>query len=194
MGITTTIVALSIGTYAFWSLKTFITNVQQARRIGLPVILQPFHTMNLLYLLTCVFYKPIIDRLPFGLSEWKYLHFYYMDWACQTRDDQFEEYGNLIVTSSPGGNCLHVGDAEVASQVLTRRGDFPKDIKFYGSALPYLSPVDLRANPQRSMGSFLRRLSFNGIRTDHTLSYHISRSLTYHTIRRKVHSGVNTAK
>lgn len=134
MGVATTAVALGIGTFALWSLKSFIANVQQARRTGLPVIVHPFHTMNLFFLLTMVAYKPIIERLPFGLNKWKYLHFFYMDWAFHTRDAQFEEYGNLIITSSPGGNCLHVGDADVALQVLTRRGDFPKDIKFYGSA------------------------------------------------------------
>lgn len=135
MGLLIPAIVLAISTYVIWSLKALITNVQLARRTGLPVVVLPYHFLSIPYILTQAIYKPIISRLPFGLSEWKYLHFLYMDWAANTRNAQFVEYGDLFITASSAGNTLHVGDANVASDIVTRRLDFPKDIKFYGRYL-----------------------------------------------------------
>lgn len=130
MGILVT-AAIGIGILALFNAASLIRNVRIARRSGLSVIVQPMHYTSVFYLLTMVLYRPIIQRLPFGLSQWKYLHFFYMDWAFHTQDAQFEEYGDIFIVATPGGNFLFVGDADVSHQVMTRRGDFQKDIKFY---------------------------------------------------------------
>lgn len=124
-------ITIGVGTYILWVIASLANNVHSARRSGLPVLVQPMHCMNPLYMATMVFWRPIIQRLPFGLSQWKYLHLFYMDWAFHTQDAQFEEYGDMFIIATPGGNTLFVGDADVSHQVLARRVDFPKDIKFY---------------------------------------------------------------
>lgn len=125
------LIVIGIGTYALYVISSLTNNVYRARRSGLPVLVHPMHCTNPLYLVTMAFWRPIIQRLPFGLSQWKYLHFFYMDWAFHTQDAQFEEYGDMFIIATPGGNILFVGDADVSHQVLARRVDFPKDIKFY---------------------------------------------------------------
>lgn len=132
MGIIIAVAVIGIGTYTLWNVVALISNIQSARRSGLPVIVQPMYLMSLPYLMTMAFHRPIIERLPFGLSRWKYLHFFYMDWAFHTQDAQFEEYGDLFIIATPGGNVLCVGDAEVSHEVLMRRHDFPKNMIFYG--------------------------------------------------------------
>ncbi|KAL0635820.1 hypothetical protein Q9L58_005254 [Maublancomyces gigas] len=106
-------IAIGVGTYIFCVIASLANNVHIARRSGLPVLVQPMHCTNPLYMATMVFWRPIIQRLPFGLSQWKYLHFFYMDWAFHTRDAQFEEYGDMFIIATPGGNILFVGDAGV---------------------------------------------------------------------------------
>lgn len=131
MGILILVAVIGIGTYILWSVIALFKNIQIARRSGLPVIVQPMLVMNPLYMLTMAFHRPIIQRLPFGLSRWKYLHFFYMDWAVHTRDAQFEEYGDMFIIVTPGGNVLCVGDAGVSHEVMTRKNDFPKNDMFY---------------------------------------------------------------
>lgn len=131
MGIIIAVAAAGVGTYVLWSIVALISNIRIARTSGLPVVVQPVHFMNLAYLMTSVFNRPIIERLPFGLSRWKYLHFFYMDWALHTQDAQFEKYGDLFFLATPGGNALCVGDAAVSHEVLMRRHDFPKHKIFY---------------------------------------------------------------
>lgn len=121
VGIIIAVTVIGIGTYTLWNAVALISNIQSARRSGLPVIVQPMHFMSLPYLMTMAFHRSIIERLPFGLSRWKYLHFFYMDWAFHTQDAQFEEYGDLFIIATPGGNFLCVGDAEVSHDVLMRR-------------------------------------------------------------------------
>lgn len=131
MGILIPVAVIGIGTYILWNAIALFKNIQSARGSGLPVIVQPMHIMSMPYLLMVAFHRPIIERLPFGLSRWKYLHFFYIDWAFHTKDAQFEEYGDMFIIATPGGNVLCVGDAEVSHEVMTRKNDFPKDMMFY---------------------------------------------------------------
>lgn len=131
MGILIPVAVIGIGTYILWSAIALFKNIQIARCSGLPVIVQPMHVMSLPFMATAALYRPIIRRLPFGLSRWKYLHFFYMDWAFHTGDAQFEKYGDMFIIASPGGNVLCVGDAGVSHEVMTRKGDFPKNDMFY---------------------------------------------------------------
>lgn len=113
------------------SLYRWFNNILVSWPSGLPVIVQPFHPMNIFFLITQGIYQPLVERLPFGLSEWKYLHFLFQDWPIRTKNKLFAAYGDVLLMASPGGRVIYVGDAEVATQLVTRRHDFPKDVSFY---------------------------------------------------------------
>jgi hypothetical protein len=87
-------------------------------------------------MLTCGINKPIITRLPFGLSRWKFLHFLYRDWEFQTGFQQFAEYGDVFIEVRSIGRLLYVANAEAANQIFMRRNDFPKDLGFYSTSPP----------------------------------------------------------
>ncbi|CCX31202.1 Similar to Putative cytochrome P450 CYP13A3; acc. no. Q27517 [Pyronema omphalodes CBS 100304] len=87
--------------------------------------------MNPIALLSRDLVTSIIKRLPFGLDEWKYLHFFYRDWEFRTKFQQFDEYGEVFMEVSSGGRACYIGSAEVAQQVFQSRNGFLKDIDFY---------------------------------------------------------------
>jgi hypothetical protein len=121
-----------ISTYLYNLLRHYFT----ALKSGLPVIVQPYQRLHPLAMLTCGINKPIITRLPFGLSRWKFLHFLYRDWEFQTGFQQFAEYGDVFIEVRSIGRLLYVANAEAANQIFMRRNDFPKDLGFYSTSPP----------------------------------------------------------
>jgi len=84
--------------------------------------------MNPISLLSTLFSRWFIQRLPFSLSEWKYLHFYYRDWEFNTKFEQFAEYGDVFIEATSRGWACYIANAEAAYQVFHRRDElsFPR--------------------------------------------------------------------
>ncbi|KAF8243722.1 cytochrome P450 [Wilcoxina mikolae CBS 423.85] len=118
--------------YVFLSFTyRLLRNILICRQIGFPVIVYPLHRMNPISLFSAPFNRWFIERLPFGLSEWKYLHFYYRDWEYNTKFEQFAEFGDVFMEATSGGRTCYIANAEAAYQVFHRRDEFPKDIEYY---------------------------------------------------------------
>jgi hypothetical protein len=98
--------------------------------------------MNPISLLSAPFSRWFIQRLPFGLSEWKYLHFYYRDWEFNTKFEQFGEYGDIFMEATSVGRTCYIANAEAAYQVFHRRDEFPKDIEYYSRAIYYYAVMN----------------------------------------------------
>jgi hypothetical protein len=131
MALTTTILLLSLIYLLVSFTYRLLRNIWICRRTGLPMVVIPLHRMNPIALLSRDLVTGIIKRLPFGLDDWKYLHFFYRDWEFRTKFQQFEEYGEVFMEVSSGGRACYIGSAEVAQQVFQSRNGFLKDIDFY---------------------------------------------------------------
>lgn len=135
------VVSLLFTYYLLYNILRWSGNVRTARKSNLKVIPMPTHEMNPFFLLGIVFGRRIVKRLPFGLSQSKYLRFYWKDWAFQTDFEQFEEYGDVFSIASPAGTSVFVANADVANQIFMRRNDFPKDTRLYGTAMNSLGMI-----------------------------------------------------
>jgi hypothetical protein len=119
-GLFRNIIYLSI-IYALLSFTyRLLRNILICRQIGFPVVIYPLHRMNPISLLSTLFSRWFIQRLPFSLSEWKYLHFYYRDWEFNTKFEQFAEYGDVFIEATSRGWACYIANAEAAYQVFHR--------------------------------------------------------------------------
>ncbi len=122
--------------YALKIYTQFARNLAAAKKSGLPYVIVPFYQLNRLYQLSQIVVVPIVRKLP---SSWIDLWFdLTLEWGWHMRYEPFKRLGSdTFMTVSPERNELFTADADVISQITTRKTDFPKPLEVYESIRLY---------------------------------------------------------
>lgn len=128
---------VSFALYAFKLYTQFTRNLAAAKKSGLPYVIVPFYSANRLWQLSQIFLVPIVRKLPSSWTE-PWFELTLTEWAWAMRYEPFKRLGtDTFLTVSPERNELYTADADVVSQITTRRSDFPKAVEVYGSLKIY---------------------------------------------------------
>ena len=119
-----------------WKLYTqFVRNLAAAKKSGIPYVIVPFYQPNMIYQLSQVVIVPIVRKLPVSWTERFDLT---LEWSWRMRYEPFKRLGtDTFLTVSPERNQLFTADADVISQITSRKNDFPKPLEVYGSLKIY---------------------------------------------------------
>ncbi|QDS72315.1 hypothetical protein FKW77_007539 [Venturia effusa] len=111
-------------------------NIRKAEASGIPYIISPIYGLNMLWLTTAKLWMPLFRLLPSFLTE-PWIGMIEGDWTWRVRFTPFGPTGrpgtDTFLIVSPESNLLCTSEAEVISQITTRRNDFPKPISIYKS-------------------------------------------------------------
>ena len=118
--------------YVFRCYQSFACNLAAAKASNIPYVIVPVYHINRTWLLTQRIWLPYIRKLPARWTE-SWIDLVKEDYAWSSRYSLHKKLGDTYITVAPGGNILTTADASVISQITTRRNDFPKPIKIYGS-------------------------------------------------------------
>lgn len=116
--------------YFLWSLVRFIHNYNEAKKIGLPMLITPINPSGPLWMLTKDFLIPIVSRLPFGLGDWAIRG--EMGWTFYVKYAIHAKHGDAFIIAGPGENDIVVADPAATEDVMRRRNDFIKNPAMYG--------------------------------------------------------------
>ncbi|CAF9936768.1 hypothetical protein IMSHALPRED_010880 [Imshaugia aleurites] len=123
--------------FALYALKIytqFARNLAAAKNSGIPYVIVPFYQSNRFWLLAQIIVEPVVRKLR--ISSWFDLSF--IEWGWHMRYEPFKRFGtDTFLTVSPERNQLYTADADVISQITTRRNDFPKPLEVYESIKIY---------------------------------------------------------
>ena len=125
---------------ALWALKIFrqsTRNLAAAKASGIKYTWAPFLLYNNAYMLACIVIVPIVRCLPKSWTE-PWFDMTLVDWEWARRYEPFKRFGSdtfMVVT--PERNVIFTADADVISQLTTRRNDFPKPLELYESLRLY---------------------------------------------------------
>lgn len=122
-----------LGAYAVKIYIQFRKNLKAAQDSGITYAVVPFYLVNRLLQILCIILVPLIRKLP---SKWTepWFELTLEPWAWDRRYEPFKKMGSdTFMTVSPERNVLYTADADVVSQITTRRNDFPKALEVYDS-------------------------------------------------------------
>ena len=125
---------------ALWALKIyrqFARNLAAAKASGIKYTCVPFLMVNRAFQLASIVIVPMVRCLPRSWTE-PWFDMTLIDWEWNRRYEPFKRHGSdtfLLVT--PERNVLCTADADVISQMTTRRNDFPKALEVYESLKMY---------------------------------------------------------
>ena len=130
------VLLVSLALYALKIYTKFARNLAAAKKSGIPYLVVPFYQPNRLWQLSQIFIVPLVRKLPSSWTEpWFELC---IDWAWHMRYEPFKRLGtDTFLTVSPERNELYTADADVVSQITTRKNDFPKALEVYESIKLY---------------------------------------------------------
>ena len=122
--------------YAFKLYTQFARNLAAAKRSGIPYVVVPFYQANRLYQLSQILLTPLVRALPSSWTEpWYDLT---LEWAWRLRYEPFKRIGaETFLTVSPERNVLFTAEADVITQITSRKTDFPKALEVYESIKLY---------------------------------------------------------
>lgn len=125
-----------VGIYAMKIYLQFARNLKAAKESGITYTIVPFFLVNRFYQLSCIILIPLVRSLPKAWTDpWFDLT---LEWGWQRRYEPFKRFGSdTFITVSPERNVLYTADADVVSQITTRRNDFPKALEVYESIKLY---------------------------------------------------------
>ncbi|KAF2195514.1 cytochrome P450 monooxygenase-like protein [Zopfia rhizophila CBS 207.26] len=124
--------AIIVAVYLVHNYRSLARNIAAAKSSGLPIIILPWNVYSMLWLATYPIWLPLLRNLiP---SSWRGLWFELLDpeWAYRLGYRPFADIGgDVFLTASPSRIQAFVADAEVITQITTRRNDFPKPLDMY---------------------------------------------------------------
>ena len=128
---------VSLALYALKIYFQFARNLAAAKKSGIPYVILPFYQQNRLWQLSQAFVAPILRKLPSSWTE-PWLELNILEWGWQMRYEPFKRLGtDTFLAVSPQRNMLYTADADVISQMTSRRNDFPKALEVYDSLRLY---------------------------------------------------------
>jgi hypothetical protein len=118
----------------------FLECLRTARCMNVPFFCMPILQDGMIWQLTKRWHRPLISRLPFGLSQWPWFDLWYPDWRFVAKHRLHEEHGDVFLVVSPGCISVEIADARIAAEVIDRsRHDFVKPAWPYCKSCPYSS-------------------------------------------------------
>ncbi|KIV84105.1 hypothetical protein PV11_06078 [Exophiala sideris] len=126
--------------YISWTFVRLINNYNEAKKIGLPIIILPVNPASPLWLFTKDYLSPILTQLPFGLGTWAGLA--EIGWTYFEKYSVHAKYGDAFILVSPGENDITLADPAATEDVMRRRNDFIKNPAIYGMLNIYGPNVD----------------------------------------------------
>ncbi|KAK4548944.1 hypothetical protein LTR36_008717 [Oleoguttula mirabilis] len=130
--ITLAIVGLLVA-YAINTYRCFAVNLADAKQSGIPYFCIPIYTFNRFWLITHRLWLPFLEALP---KTWtaSWLDYMTPDFVWNKLYESYRDLGSdAFIIVAPGANTLYVADAELVTQIATRRNDFPKPTWMYTS-------------------------------------------------------------
>ena len=127
---------VSFALYALKIYTKFARNLAAAKQSGLPYVIVPFYFVNRTWHLSQIIVVPLVRKLPRSWTDpWFDLT---LEWFWDLRYEPFKRFGSdTFLTVSPERNVLYTADADVVSQITTRKNDFPKALEVYESIKLY---------------------------------------------------------
>lgn len=121
-----------------WKIYTqFARNLAAAKDSGIPYVIVPIYQLNRLWQISQIFVGPFVRKLPSSWTE-PWFDLTLIEWTWDRRYEPFKRLGtDTFLTVSPERNELYTADADVISQITTRRIDFPKPLEVYESIKIY---------------------------------------------------------
>ncbi|KAF2268497.1 cytochrome P450 monooxygenase-like protein [Lojkania enalia] len=118
--------------YFFNLYRHLSRNLSIAKSSGLPVVVTPWNVYAFFWLATNRIWLPILNKLPrFCHGLW--LEILDPEWAYRLGFKPFAKLkSDVFLTVSPKSIKAFVANAEVITQITTRRNDFPKPLELYG--------------------------------------------------------------
>ena len=113
----------------------FVRHLRAAKASGIRYVIVPVFFLKRFWLVTHPIWIKLLRRLPLPQTwtGWP-LELCKPDWIWENKYHPFKEFGtDTFLTVSPGGICMWTADADVISQITTRRNDFPKPTHIYTS-------------------------------------------------------------
>ena len=125
---------------ALYGLKIYIQfarNLAAAKKSGIPYVIVPFYQQNTLWQLSQGFIAPVLRKFPSSWTE-PWLELTILEWGWRRKYEPFKRLGtDTFLAVSPQRNMLYTADADVISQMTSRRNDFPKALEVYDSLRLY---------------------------------------------------------
>jgi hypothetical protein len=110
----------------------FRANLKAAKASGLPYICSPVHIFDTPWLAASPLVMPLLRK--FIPKRWQglVLDIMHPEWSWKNNYIPFVKMGaDTFLVVTPSANSLMTADANVVSQITTRRNDFPKPIYMY---------------------------------------------------------------
>lgn len=124
------------GVYVVKVYLQFAKNLKVAKESGIAYTIVPVYLVNRLYQIACIVIIPLARKLPNAwIDPWFDLT---LEWGWIRRYEPFKRFGSdTFIAVSPERNVMYTADADVVSQITTRRNDFPKALEVYESIKLY---------------------------------------------------------
>ncbi|UZP35738.1 hypothetical protein NXS19_003554 [Fusarium pseudograminearum] len=106
------------------------SNIEAAKKSGLPYIVAPWSPISVLWILSYRGLVPIIKLLPKPLWE-EWLEVLTPGFSYNTRHDAFARHGDVFIIVSPDMLYMMTCNAEAIRQITSRREHFPKYVESY---------------------------------------------------------------
>lgn len=97
---------------------------QNARTLGLPIVISPVNPKNILWQLVQPRVQPLLRLLPDSLIQFAIIS--NPTWSFQDKAAVHQRLGPAFVLVCPGINHISVADPDAVTTILTKRKEFPK--------------------------------------------------------------------
>ncbi|KAF2495368.1 cytochrome P450 monooxygenase-like protein [Lophium mytilinum] len=111
--------------------RALLRNLAAAKASGIAYVVLPWNPYHIFWLASYQIWLPHLQKLPATLTS-SWILFMNPEWIYLNGYAPFEKMGSdCILTVSSGKLHMYIADAEVITQVTTRRNDFPKPLQMY---------------------------------------------------------------
>ena len=112
-----------------YSAVCLITNLQQARKLGIPLIIVPMSSMNVLWIVM----EPLVFRLlgSLAIDLGAFDRYSRRGWHFHDKARTHEELGDVFALVTPRETFVHLAEPNAILDVFARRIDFPRPVHLY---------------------------------------------------------------
>lgn len=111
-----------------WTATCLASNYAKVRRLGVPIILIPISTMNVLWIIIQPF---VIALFEFCFGSSKFTRFGTRDWHFREKARHHIEFGDVWALVTPGQVWLHVANPDTIVDIFQRRTQFTRPVELY---------------------------------------------------------------
>ena len=130
-----TVILGALALYILSYVSGLATNTRHARKIGLPYVVGPISTSNVLWMIFSVPWRGTFERVLPRAAWWR-LRMLIYGWEFHQRFAVNEDMGGVFMVAMPSQLRLVVSEPQLTHDVLSRRKDFTT-LPITKSALPY---------------------------------------------------------